>query len=391
MATVRKRTESARVTGPASDAKAPVQVFLVSGDDEGRVTDQARKIIATLLPESDRMLGLEEVDGVAENSERAVAALRECLVSVSTVSFMGGVKVCWFRDVRFLKNAKISGAAVVQEWMAKLVASIKNGLTERHYLIVSAPGVDGRSAFYKACQARGMTVAFDRPEREFEQDDYAREIIGKLLTELNLTADAGAVESLVQRVGADTRGLRSEVEKLSAYMGARRRMTETDVSEVVTLSREGAGYELADYAGARDTVRALRTLRRLLQQKEEPLGLIAGIEKRWRDLAILRDARQRGWVGLNGANAAWNIGEEAERALGQLGEWNPRKINPYRAGRLLEQAERFSENELARGASEILRVREQMVSGFSAPELLLELLLLKIAAPAPVRARGGRM
>jgi hypothetical protein len=73
--------------------------------------------------------------------------------------------------------------------------------------------------------------------------------------------------------------------------------------------------------------------------------------------------------------------------LSALGDRDPRRMHPFRAGMLLQEAGPFPPAELERWRRAILRVREQIVSAPTPPELLLEFLVLDLtrrpAAPAP--------
>lgn len=135
----------------------------------------------------------------------------------------------------------------------------------------------------------------------------------------------------------------------------------------------------------RHTAEAVRTLRRLLDQGEEPIGLLMMLESRWRQLLLLRDAVERGWLHVRDFGGAdWSgAGPEAAAILDALdARWDPRKTNPFRAKIMVEQSRNFSARELARGLRDFSRVREQIVSGGALPDVRLELLVIRLARPA---------
>ena len=379
-----KRTKSdTRGEGAEVKPQPTTSVYLFYGEDEYLVGTNGRRIIDGLCPAGDRVFGVEEVNGQAETVDAAAVALRQCLVAVRTVGFFGGRKVVWFRDVRFLKNAVILGNKAVRAWLDELTGMIKAGLPQGHQLVITASGVDGRSAFFKACDAAGTAVAFTLPERSYKALEQAAGRAAEAFRAAGLSTAPGTMECFIDRTGPDTRTIHAEVEKLAVYLGERKEVRPADVLDITSPSRESEGWDLADRVGARDLPGALEVLRRLLQQKEEPIGLIAGLESRFRDLTLLREALDRGWVRTGGWELGWAESIDANEALSGLGDWDPRKMSPYRAKLLLAQAQKFEPRELARAGTEITKVREQMVGGFSSPDLLLELLVIKLTAPRP--------
>lgn len=360
------------------------RVYLVYGTDEYLVSDAARRIVAALCPEEERVFGLEEVPGEAATIEEAVRALRQCLVAVRTVGFFGGRKTVWFRNVDFLKNTVLTGSKAVQPWLAELVALIRGGLPEGHRLLVTAPEVDGRSALVRACREAGEVQEYSVATKAYQRIGAARAQAQAFFTEAGLRLEGGALDVFLDRVGADTRIVASEVEKLRLYVGARKTVTPADVRAVASPHRVSEGWDLADAVGARDPAAALALVRQLLFQRVDWVVLMGGLEGRFRDLAVFRDCLDRGWVRMSGRQAQWRAEGEAEALLGALGARDPRSYHPYRAGRLVEQADRFTAPEIEGRRRLILETRERMVSGTTAPEVLLEFLVLRLAG------RGGR-
>ena len=378
-----KRAKSEmRGEGAEVEPQPTIPVYLIYGEDEYLVGSNGRRIVEGLCPAGDRVFGVEEINGQADTIDAALAALRQCLVAVQTVGFFGGRKVVWFRDVRFLKNAVILRNEKVRAWLDELTALIKAGLPAGHQLVITASGVDGRSSFFKACGAAGIAVAFTLPERSYQALEQAAGRAAEAFRAAGLSTAPGTMECFIDRTGPDTRTIYAEVEKLAVYLGERKEVRPADVLDITSPSRESEGWDLADRVGARDLPGALEVLRRLLHQKEEPIAMIAGLESRFRDLTLLRESADRGWA-RGGGRLVWAESIDATEALSALGDWDPRKMHPYRAGLLLEQSRKFEPRELARAGTEITKVREQMVSGFSSPELLLELLVIKLTAPRP--------
>lgn len=382
---MRERAGQDSGTGDDAEPSASTPVYLLYGDDL-RVKDAARRLVDALCPADQQVFGLEEIESSHDTGDQAVATVRRVLLAVDTASFLGGRKLVWFRAGGFLESGKALRAAVVVPWLDRLTAHIREGLPAGHQLIVTCTGVDRRSAFYKACNDKGQAVAYTLPEKSWEIERYAGALVRSALAPAGMQMSAEALTAFIDAVGPDARTIRSEVEKLVLYVEGRKEIAVEDVRAITSPAREVEGWDLADRVGARDAPGALAVLRRLLQQKVDPILMVGGLESRFRDLAVFRDALDRGWLRFNGRETAWSRDSDAAAALAGLGEWNPSRMHPFRAGKLAEQARAFSAAEIARAASAITRTREQMAGGFSAADLLMEMLVLRIARRAP-RAR----
>ena len=388
--TARAASQKRAPTAPAAAAEDEASVYLLYGTEEFLVAENARRIVDGLCPPDQQTLGMEEVDGRADTEAAAEQALRACLAAVRTPAFLSPRKVVWFRDVAFLDMPRITGGRSAGPWFAELTELIKAGLPSGHALVITAESVDGRTAFAKACKAHGRVFEFPRPGKPWELQRQAEAVAADALRAAGLEADYEARQEFADRVGVDRRAAHQEAEKVSVYLGDRRAATAADIRDIVSATREAEAFALADAVGRRHLGAALAVLRMLLDQGEEPIALVAALDSRFRDLAVLREALDRGWVRLAGNAAEWTDGPEVDAALGALAERDPRAMHAYRAGILLDtQAQRFDAAELSRAERDILRTREQLVSGFGAPRLLLEFLVLKLAAPRPGARRGG--
>jgi DNA polymerase-3 subunit delta len=128
-------------------------VYLIFGDDEYLVANEAKKLVDSLVPEADRDLGMEIVDGAVELVVDAKRVTEGCLAALLTMGMFGGNKVVWFRNVSFLTDNKTGKSEAVKDVVNKLASVIKEGLPAGITLVVSAAKVNKRYSFYKACKA----------------------------------------------------------------------------------------------------------------------------------------------------------------------------------------------------------------------------------------------
>jgi DNA polymerase-3 subunit delta len=377
-----KNTRAANKTGsPGGEPATGSGLFLVYGEDEYRVRTRAKELVDGLCPPAEAAFGLEIIDAAVENAAEGILAVRRCLEALRTVGFLGGRKVVWLRDAT-LFTAEM--AADLKAAVEELTTQIKAGLPAGQTLVISAQKVFRGSAFFKACQAAGSVELLDRPDKPWQQAEYAHEQVREAFRRSGLKAPADVVDLFLERVGDDTRQIIQEAEKLSVYLGDRKDVRRGDVQAVVSLSRESLAWDLADAVGARDLPGALRILRQLVFQGENPIGLMVLLEGRFRELIVLREALDRGWVRATGEGfgkkLAWKDAPEADEKLSALGR-DPRTTHWFRAGKLAEQAQRFSLVQLLRGHEWLVQSHEAIVSTAVPNALQLELLLLRLLAP----------
>jgi DNA polymerase III delta subunit len=362
------------------EKKAAKDVFLICGSDEYRVAEEARAAVQRLCPPADQAMGLDAVDGAVETEDAATAALGRCLAALRTAGFFGASKLVWLKDAALLGDTDLLKKEGVKDLLAEIAGECKRGLLPGVKFIISSSRVDGRTSFYKAMQTVAEVASYNLPEKQRDFEEHTRDFIEHLLQRHGLTARYEAIEALIGRCGAGSRELAGEVEKLALYILPRTKVEVEDVLAVVSPSRETAGWDLADHFGKRDLPAALRTLRQLLFQRESPHGLIAGLEGRIRDMIILKECLQRRWVRLSGSGdwqkTEWSDAPEAVAVFTSLSN-DPRKMNPWRGGKLAAQAARFATDELMRLHALAADTHERMLSSGVAPELLLEFFLIK--------------
>lgn len=377
----RAATQRGKTEPESASGSGEARVFLIYGEDEYLVRTRAQDLVKALCPPSEAAFNLDVIDGAVENSAEAVEALRRCLEALSAIGLFAGRKVVWLRDATMLGA---DAPAEAREALEPLTAKIKDGLAEGQALVVSALKVDGRSAFFKACQAAGRVERFEKPDKPWQQAEYARQRTAEAFAREGLRAPDEVVELFIERVGADTRQIFQEATKLAAYLGGRKDVRAEDVRAVVCLCREAPAWDLADAVGERDLVGALRLLQQLIFQGENPVGLLAVLEGRFRELILLREALDRGWARVTGSDrwkqVEWQSGPEIEAAFSAAGR-DPRTGHPYRVIKRMEQAQRFRLDELRRGHALLVQAHETLVSTSVPPALQLEWLLLRLMGP----------
>ena len=367
----------------------PANATLIFGEDEFMVSQKAKQLVDELVPEAERTLGLETIDGRVDTVDEAVAALRQTLEAIQTVGFFGGGKLVWLKDASCLAG-RTGQSASVKDLLDALLDLVKRGLPEGQKFLVSAPKVNKTTRLYKTFAAQGEALEFAVSTKSWEAERDAATHLRQLLPKYALQMDPGMQDAFLAKVGTDTRAIVNELEKLQLYKAGdpATAVNASDIELIVCQTKGSEAWDLQDALGDRDLGRAVKTLRRLLYQKESPVRLVSSLVGRVNELLIYREAIDRGWLHVSGGGRYlklnWDASAEVESLCTAL-DRDPRKTNPYRAGRLVAQAKRFTLRELRLARHVLMQTHEGLISTSLPAATQLELALMRIL---PVRRKA---
>jgi DNA polymerase-3 subunit delta len=337
------------------------QVYVFSGEDDYLFIEEVKQLIDRLVPAAEQTLGLEMIEGQARNAAEAATAVSRCIESLRTAGFFGGRKVTWLKGANFLDRSMIAMANEVSEARSALARLLEAGLPAGNVFIITTHAFDRSSALFKTCAAKGHVSRQDEL-KPYQKEKAAIGFVLEMLRKNNLQSSTEAAVDIVGLAGTDSRQLAHEVEKLVAFIYPRRNITGEDVMTIISPARESEVINLADAVGKRDLKEALRLMRQLLFQKENPIGLVMALETRFRYLFFLREATAK----------------NEEKIIGLLTSDKGKPMHPYYLSKLKEQAGYFSRQELAESREVLLQTRLQLVSTAGPEEILLEKLLVNI-------------
>src|SRR3954451_17784551 len=270
-------------------------IHAVIGSDEAEVKRAATELAQTLAPEDAGDFGLDVIDGVADNSEQAVARIRSAIEALQTLPFFGSTKLVWLKNVNFLGDDSKARSAAVQAALEELSVSIDSGFGPGVTLLISATEVDKRRSFYKTLVKRAELQVFDRLDSgRAGWEEAACEIVRGHAKERKLEFNDDALDLFVLLTGGDTRQIDNELEKIDLHQGRERGVSVEQVRELVPLSRAGVIFELGNAMAACDLERALLLVKRLLDQGEAAIGiLLVAILPTVRNLLLAKDLMER--------------------------------------------------------------------------------------------------
>jgi DNA polymerase-3 subunit delta len=233
-------------------------------------------------------------------------------------------------------------------------------------LVVSAAPVDRRRSFPKWCEARAdftLVGGDDEPRGEA--------LAALAVTEANAQGasfGSGAVELLVEKVGANSRLVIEEVRKLATHAGADGVIDEAAVDDLTANTAQGDFFEAADRFSAGDLPGTLRALQRHFFGGGDARPILAALQNRNRILIqarVLLDSGELrlGSYGLDKAGLA-----RAQESHGPLFAGDAEKSsfnfftqNPWYVGKLLGSARLPTLRRLIDNQQEFVRAFEEIV------------------------------
>ncbi len=260
------------------------------------------------------------------------------------------------------------------------------GFAGGNVLVLTCLAVDRRRTLFKLISDIGAVVDLSLAEGSGRQarEDRKGAVEGHIngvLKEEGKRIDPRALALLTARTGDDLQTISRELDKLVCYVGDRDRIDEGDVREVVSLSREQAIYEIMDAVGERDGSGALRLVSRLQEQSVHLLAIHS---------VVVRKVRQLLWAkGFTTAHAGaqsasgmsyGSFQKSLYKEITDADRTVTGAMAPYPAFRLVQQAARFTLDELAAAMERLLEVDIRLKSGGLEPERLVESVIVQLCA-----------
>ncbi len=349
-------------------------IYLFAGPDEYLKTEGAKRIVDQLVPASNRDFGLEVMDAHCEKCDDVLRVLNQAEEGLFTESFFGGGKVVWLRDVNFLPGvkSKATEAQAAKEAVAKFCDNLQdNPLPEDHHLVITADSCPLTSRFAKWVKSAGNYHVCGVEVRSFSLEKVALENLGPLLENKRLKMAAPIRSAFVQKVGADTRTLVSELEKLDTYLGPERdTVTMDDLETITSTAVIGEPIELVTAIQQRSPLQVSRIVEKLRLDKNSAFPAAAVLINTLNDLCAIADALEHQWL----SGGQWNIPiDQIPQRLARLQGWNLSK--------LIDAAKRYSLNELRAARHYVIEMRFKLADTTSQePWAIIEPVLLRIVA-----------
>jgi len=363
--------------------KSDSRVWFVSGTEESEVKKTAATLATQLAP-GDDPFSSEVIDGAAATVDEACRCLGDARSALLTIPLFGGDKLVWLKNVTFLADS-VTGRSetVIKEW-EKLLQTLQEGLPDGMKFLLSAPEADKRRTTYKTLIKIANYEIHDKPDFGWgsTEADVIAWVAGKA-RERNLVFAAEALETLTARVGADTRQIATELDKLSLAAEPGGKISLELVRHLVPSTRQGGIFDLSNCVLRRDLPGSLATMEQLFRQKESALGmLLAAIVPTLRNLLIVSDLMER--HNLRAPAQAHFFGKTLERLPEMEKAHLPRKkdggINAYPLGLAAMAATRYEPGHLRQSFIAARDLNLKLVSSSVEDRLLLGKYLMQLMA-----------
>lgn len=362
---------------PAASTTRKAAHWLVAGTDEFAVQQRAAALVREAMPHDP--MNYEVIDGQADTIDAACACLARLKEALLTYPFFGGNKLVHLKKCSFLADTPVGrNEAVLAGWedIAHILETLDPAQVQ---LIIAASGVDRRRSFFKAFSTRGQVEFFNLPDlgRANQARAYADQI-AEMIRARGLQADPHVPELFVEMIGADTRTVASELDKLALYVHPERRIREEDLRAVVAATRESIIWELTDAVVRGDARESVHLLRQLLAQGESEVGINILLSQQVRLAAIgvylLETKRLR--VVKQGYSINVEVSPEGEALLpvDKKGDIT----SGFRLAKIVEPARKRSAARWFQGVELLHRTALQLVSSGGDRARILEAAVVKL-------------
>ena len=308
-------------------------MFFFHGEEEFSREEAVARVVAAYLDAATRDFNFDQLRG-AEVTADELASL------VATPPMMAEHRVVIVRDAQGLSPK-------AREVVEAATAAPPAGLI---LVLAATIPAASKAKFYDELKKRAVSAEFaplDLNDAPGWMMESAREVHGAEL-------DADAARAMVAAIGSDQGTLRSELAKLVAYAGDRKRITLDDVCAVGGSIPRQDRWAWFDLIAERKFGEALATLPTLLEAGENAVGLVIGMGGQLLKVGIA----------CAGGQAA------LERELKPFQRWMAKRIVP--------QSRRWTLPEVDAALSELLRADRLLKSASLNDRQAMEELLLRL-------------
>ncbi len=259
-----------------------MNLFVIIGEDDYLVSEIAKKVIGA---DDSAVEVIDSRNSTNEDLQLKDLALAD--VGFSTPPFLEPVKITWWKNVGFLPSSGGKGPseatkAALEKFAKKLAA---NPLPDNQKFILSGTKLLQTSIFAKTLKPVAEFTVFSAG-KPWEQARQAEQRVIGMAQELELTFAPGAERVFVGRVGADTRSLANELQKLRDYLGDKATITPADVA---AISSQGAGvepylWEVTNALGVRNFAKVLAAMKSFEGENGFAVFMTTVIEKFFRQM-----------------------------------------------------------------------------------------------------------
>jgi DNA polymerase-3 subunit delta len=230
-------------------------------------------------------------------------------------------------------------------------------------LAFEATALDQRMRIAKMFAEKTVTVSVELSEKA---DDRARLAVPysiEMARDLGASLEPEAAEELCDILNGELAAIHTELEKLSAYAGERRKITRADVDLLVISAQKYEVWDLADMLAAQQPAKALEFLDSLLREGEAAPALLGGLAWMYRKLLEAQE--------IPAGSQGWQLTSRL-------------KMRPAAAELALKQSRKFPRSQLTSGLAALYEADSRLKSGGWSQRAVMEFLITQLASPNAV-------
>ena len=278
--------------------------FYLHGEDQFRKDETLRALVEAHIDPATRDFNLDLLRG----SEVDVETLASVL---ATPPMMAEWRVVVLREAE-----AFAGTKRARDTLLEVVAKPPPGLA----LIISGTVPKGSKAkFYSDLARRAKAVEF----RAVTDADVPGWLMERAHEVHGVEMDVTAARALGAAIGTDLGVLAREMEKLSDFVGSRKRITVEDIHAAGTTLPSQDRWGWFDLVGERRFDRAIAALGVLFDQGETGVGLVIGLTAHLLRLGVASDQGKSGLEAILPVHQKWLAG----RLAAQARLWNGPEID----------------------------------------------------------------
>lgn len=323
-----------------------IPALLLLGD-EPYLRDGCRaQLIEKLVPEEARVWAVSRYSAGNGETEAALDQAR-------TLPMLSPQQVVFLEEVEAIEKH-------AEELRERAVESIEAYLDDPApftTLVLEAASLDQRMKLGKLLVGKTLVVEVGLGDDEKRKRAAAIVLAHSIASELGVELDDDAAEDLAEWVADDLTRLKTELEKLTAYVGERRRVRDEDVARLVVSQKRYTVWQFADMIAARQGKQALEFLDTLLRDGEQPVALVGAMAWMYRKLIEASEAK--------GPVNPW----QAARQLG---------MRPETAELAIQNARKIPRDRLLEGLRALQKCDDRLKRGHPNPRTILEFLITEL-------------
>ena len=277
------------------DLKNIQRCYLLYGEDTFSRKSYEDKIKKKVVDEAAEMMNVAVFNDIKTTAGQVIEA-------AETFPFMSEKRFILVKDCGFFSEGKKAESDLLADY-------IKNA-PDTACIVFSEEKADKRLKLYKAVEKNGAAEAFNG----LKDTDLAS-MIEKKFAKNGIKAPKAVCVYMVRNAGNDAELLKSESDKLLAYLEDRKEVTTADVDAVCAKSSETRVFDLVDAMIAGKTERALEIYRNLLSLNESPFMVMSLITRQFR---IILKCKSLAETGMGTDDIAKKIGTASFVARGAL-------------------------------------------------------------------------